>query len=811
MDCPSSKYILDDDNFCLKEMLFTRGVQGEKGCPGPPGPPGPTGNAGEITAVRENVGCDVPPIDDTQQNIVLQPTSVLAVPENIVVRTFGIDPVYGNFIRDDSLTVPKGNIRGSGAVDLSVSRNACSQVASGDFSVIGGGASNTASGGNSVICGGEQNSANGLYSSVCGGKNNNNLSDYSIITNGISNTINSQSSISFIGSGESNNINDNIQTSNCFIGAGFSNSLVDSPFAFIGNGSEHLINTSPYSFIGNGKKDDFGQPIQLTNTSNAFIGNGRGLFHENNNFSSIINGESHSMYSSFSLIGGGASNANLYHDFSSVVGGKSNKILNNSFIAEDGYSSIIGGESNEVRNRFGGVQIPSTYGFIGNGKSNIIQNTTFSTILSGESNTISNNSIGIKYNSILGGFSNQIINNSENSYIIGGTSNQCDGSIFGCIFGESNSISSDNSRGRYYLLAGKNLKITNQDNTSGAVVGQFNKNGITNVNGWGFIDQSTLQNIGIQARRRFIVGNGQSDTTRNNAFSVLDDGIGSFGYAVAQTGFVVAGANADFAEYMESKYNVDGSDVKIPLGTSVVLDDQGFIMPSDTIGLESKVPVGVISGTASLTSNTALEEWSNKYLKERGVPVYEEITPEEEIDLEDEINIRTDEEGKIIRTKRPVYKTYEIEDNQGNVIGTEKIQEKIKVPIYEKENVYLDVSEVVIKKIIDKVNSKIRHEEEIVMKKIEQKETIEIIDDSGNIINKYDQPITINKNVKKQLKPKLNPSFDPTKEYKSRPERPEWNLVGLIGQVHLLKGQRTNPNWIKMRDINNNVELWLIR
>lgn len=26
-----------------------------------------------------------------------------------------------------------------------------------------------------------------------------------------------------------------------------------------------------------------------------------------------------------------------------------------------------------------------------------------------------------------------------------------------------------------------------------------------------------------------------------------------------------------------------------------------------------------------------------------------------------------------------------------------------------------------------------------------------------------------------------------------RPERPEWNLVGLIGQVHLLKSQRTNP------------------
>lgn len=58
---------------------------------------------------------------------------------------------------------------------------------------------------------------------------------------------------------------------------------------------------------------------------------------------------------------------------------------------------------------------------------------------------------------------------------------------------------------------------------------------------------------------------------------------------------------------------------------------------------------------------------------------------------------------------------------------------------------------------------------------------------------------------------KLNPDFDPEREYIPRRDRPEWVVVGLVGKVPLLKGQATNSNWHKIRDIDQDVELWLIK
>ena len=58
---------------------------------------------------------------------------------------------------------------------------------------------------------------------------------------------------------------------------------------------------------------------------------------------------------------------------------------------------------------------------------------------------------------------------------------------------------------------------------------------------------------------------------------------------------------------------------------------------------------------------------------------------------------------------------------------------------------------------------------------------------------------------------KLNPSFDASKTYVSREDRKEWGIVGLVGKLRLKKGQPTGTNWVKMRDISDTVEEWLIR
>ena len=42
-------------------------------------------------------------------------------------------------------------------------------------------------------------------------------------------------------------------------------------------------------------------------------------------------------------------------------------------------------------------------------------------------------------------------------------------------------------------------------------------------------------------------------------------------------------------------------------------------------------------------------------------------------------------------------------------------------------------------------------------------------------------------------------------------DREEWDAVGLLGQLRMKKGQKTGTNWIKMRDISDTVEEWLVR
>jgi len=58
---------------------------------------------------------------------------------------------------------------------------------------------------------------------------------------------------------------------------------------------------------------------------------------------------------------------------------------------------------------------------------------------------------------------------------------------------------------------------------------------------------------------------------------------------------------------------------------------------------------------------------------------------------------------------------------------------------------------------------------------------------------------------------KLSKEFDADKEYLTREERPEWNKVALLGQVRILNKQEIPNKWIKMKDINENIGLYLIR
>jgi hypothetical protein len=57
----------------------------------------------------------------------------------------------------------------------------------------------------------------------------------------------------------------------------------------------------------------------------------------------------------------------------------------------------------------------------------------------------------------------------------------------------------------------------------------------------------------------------------------------------------------------------------------------------------------------------------------------------------------------------------------------------------------------------------------------------------------------------------LNPNYDENVEYVPREKRKEWSVVGLMGKLRIKKGQATMTTWIKMREVSQNVEEWLIK
>ena len=58
---------------------------------------------------------------------------------------------------------------------------------------------------------------------------------------------------------------------------------------------------------------------------------------------------------------------------------------------------------------------------------------------------------------------------------------------------------------------------------------------------------------------------------------------------------------------------------------------------------------------------------------------------------------------------------------------------------------------------------------------------------------------------------KDNPAYVEGQAYVQRENRKEWDTVGLMGKLRILKTEQKGTNWIKMRDISATVEEWLVR
>jgi hypothetical protein len=83
-------------------------------------------------------------------------------------------------------------------------------------------------------------------------------------------------------------------------------------------------------------------------------------------------------------------------------------------------------------------------------------------------------------------------------------------------------------------------------------------------------------------------------------------------------------------------------------------------------------------------------------------------------------------------------------------------------------------------------------------------------DYSYDVVDNVVSGVTTHKTITGK-RPKITPNFDPTITYTPRAKRPEWNVVGLLGQIRVLKNQQIPSRWIKMKDINDEISLYFVR
>ena len=53
--------------------------------------------------------------------------------------------------------------------------------------------------------------------------------------------------------------------------------------------------------------------------------------------------------------------------------------------------------------------------------------------------------------------------------------------------------------------------------------------------------------------------------------------------------------------------------------------------------------------------------------------------------------------------------------------------------------------------------------------------------------------------------------YDETRDYTTRRGRGEWDTIGLMGKIKVRTGQATGSRWIKMKDVSDSIQLWLVK
>jgi hypothetical protein len=79
----------------------------------------------------------------------------------------------------------------------------------------------------------------------------------------------------------------------------------------------------------------------------------------------------------------------------------------------------------------------------------------------------------------------------------------------------------------------------------------------------------------------------------------------------------------------------------------------------------------------------------------------------------------------------------------------------------------------------------------------------------GAIIDYFDTPLK-KKVIRTETIRSINPSYDSSRDYLPRTARNEWNIIGIIGTLKVIKGAPVNKDWVHIctEDL---YEIYLVR
>ena len=203
--------------------------------------------------------------------------------------------------------------------------------------------------------------------------------------------------------------------------------------------------------------------------------------------------------------------------------------------------------------------------------------------------------------------------------------------------------------------------------------------------------------------------------------------------------------------------------------------------------------MGIISANPIIIGGVH-PEWPGKYLRDEFAGRIMEDYQQEVMAPKKETVTRERQKMRKITVEEEVTRVEVVKKGRRYIRKeiSETVSRKVEEPVFREVNLYDTAG----KKVIGKHKVPVMET---------YREEIEVLDDEGNPILEGTGKFVTSR------RPKLNPDYDESTQYIPREDRPEWNCVGLLGQLPLRKGQPVAPTWVKIKDISDKVELWLVK